>query len=57
VHVARWRGERANELTVFVVVRASSHEGAAKMFEGHPHITILPCDAVDVMPLLSEPDT
>ena len=41
-----------NELTVFVVVRAPSHEAAAKMFEGHPHITIFPCDAVDVMPLL-----
>ena len=45
-----------NELTVFVVVRASSHEEAAKMFEGHPHFTIFPCDAVDVMPLLSAPD-
>lgn len=41
-----------NELTVFIVVRAPSHEAAAKMFEGHPHITIFPCDAVDVMPLL-----
>jgi hypothetical protein len=41
-----------NELTVFVVVRAPSHEAAAKMFEGHPHCTIFPCDAVDVMPLL-----
>jgi hypothetical protein len=41
-----------NELTVFVVVRAPSHEAAAKMFEGHPHMTIFPCDAVDVMPLL-----
>jgi hypothetical protein len=27
-----------NELTVFVVVRASSHEESAKMFEGHPHL-------------------
>jgi hypothetical protein len=45
-----------NELTVFVVVRASSHEEAAKLFEGHPHMTIFPCDAVDVMPLLSGPD-
>jgi hypothetical protein len=45
-----------NELTVFVVVRASSHGEAAKLFEGHPHMTILPCDAVDVMPLLSAPD-
>jgi hypothetical protein len=44
-----------NELTVFVVVRAPSHEAAAKMFEGHPHFTIFPCDAVDVMPLLSAP--
>ena len=41
-----------NELTVFVVVRAPSHEEAARMFEGHPHFTIFPCDAVDVMPLL-----
>jgi hypothetical protein len=41
-----------NELTVFVVVRAPSHEAAAKMFEGHPHFTIFPCDAVEVMPLL-----
>jgi hypothetical protein len=46
-----------NELTVFVVVRASSHEAAAKLFEGHPHFTIFPCDAVEVMPLLSaKPD-
>ena len=46
-----------NELTVFVVVRASSHEEAAKLFESHPHFTIFPCDAVDVMPLLGpKPD-
>jgi hypothetical protein len=44
--------DAVNELTVFVVVRAPSHEAAARMFEGHPHITIFPCDAVDVMPLL-----
>jgi hypothetical protein len=42
-----------NELTVFVVVRASSHEEAARMFENHPHFTIFPCDGVDVMPLLA----
>ncbi len=41
-----------NELTVFVVVRAASHEAAARLFEGHPHVTIFPCDAVEVMPLL-----
>ena len=41
-----------NELTVFLVVRAKSHEDAAKMFEGHPHMMIFPCDAVEVMPVL-----
>jgi len=44
--------DAVNELTVFVVVRAPSHEAAARLFEGHPHFTIFPCDAVDVMPLL-----
>lgn len=44
--------DAVNELTVFVVVRAPSHEAAAKLFEGHPHFTIFPCDSVDVMPLL-----
>ncbi len=45
----------ANDLTVFIVVRASSHEAAAKMFEGHPHFMIFPGDAVEVMPLLPIP--
>ncbi len=44
-----------NELTVFVVVRAASHEAAAKLFEAHPHFTIFPCDGVEVMPLLGPP--
>ncbi len=44
-----------NELTVFVVVRAPSHEAAAKLFENHPHCTIFPCDCVEVMPLLTGP--
>lgn len=41
-----------NEMTVFVVVRAESHEAAVRLFEGHPHMTIFPCDCVEVMPLL-----
>lgn len=41
-----------NQLTAFVVVRAPSQEAAARMFEGHPHMSIFPCHAVDVMPLL-----
>lgn len=46
--------DAVNELTVFVVVRASSHEAAARLFENHPHFTIFPCDCVDVMPLLGD---
>lgn len=44
--------DAVNELTVFVVVRARSHEEAASFFVAHPHCTIFPCDHVDVMPLL-----
>ena len=44
--------DAVNQLTVFVVVRAPSHDAAARMFEGHPHMTIFPCHAVEVMPLL-----
>ncbi|MBR2535650.1 MAG: hypothetical protein IKE66_06210 [Hyphomicrobium sp.] len=47
--------DAVNEMTVFVVVRAASHDAAAKLFENHPHFTIFPCDGVDVMPLLSGP--
>ena len=45
-----------NELTVFIVVRASSHQAAAELFQHHPHFTLFPCDSVDVMPLLSAPE-
>lgn len=45
-------GPHVNELTVFVVVRAASHQAAAAMFVDHPHCTIFPCHAVEVMPLL-----
>ncbi|MEQ1709235.1 MAG: hypothetical protein ABL864_12980 [Terricaulis sp.] len=45
----------ANELAVFMIVRAPSHEAAAKLFEGHPHFTIFPGEAVEVMPLLPVP--
>jgi hypothetical protein len=41
-----------NEMTVFMVIRANSHEEAARVFEAHPHCTIYPCDAVEVMPVL-----
>ena len=45
----------SNELGAFTVVRAESHEAAAKLFENHPHFTIFPGESVEVMPVLPIP--
>jgi hypothetical protein len=45
----------SNELGAFAVVRAASHEAAAKMFENHPHFTIFPGERVEIMPILPIP--
>lgn len=45
----------SNLLSGFAVVRASSHEAAAKLFDGHPHFTIFPGEGVEVMPVLPIP--
>jgi hypothetical protein len=47
--------DTSNHLAAFTVVRADSHEAAAKLFEKHPHFTIFPGDAVEIMPVLSIP--
>jgi hypothetical protein len=45
----------SNELGAFTVVRAASHEAAAKMFENHPHFAIFPGERVEIMPVLPIP--
>ncbi len=45
----------SNELAVYTVVRAASHDAAARMFEGHPHFAIFPGGAVEVMPVMPIP--
>ena len=45
----------ANELGAFTVVRAASHEAAAKLFENHPHFAIFPGERVEIMPVLPIP--
>ena len=45
----------ANEMGAFTVVRADSHESAAKMFEHHPHFTVFPGEGVEIMPVLPIP--
>jgi hypothetical protein len=44
-----------NPLTAFTVVRAASHDAATKMFEGHPHFSIFPGEAIEIMPVLPIP--
>lgn len=45
----------ANLMGAFTVVRADSHEAAARMFEGHPHFTIFPGESIEIMPVLPIP--
>ena len=45
----------SNQMGAFTVVRAESHEAAAKLFEGHPHFAIFPGEAIEIMPVLSIP--
>jgi len=53
---AKGVGDVRNELAAWTVVEAESHEAAARMFEGHPHFSIFPGDAVEVMECLPMPE-
>jgi hypothetical protein len=47
--------DSSNDIGAFTVVRADSHEQAAKLFEKHPHFTIFPGDSIAIMPVLPIP--
>ena len=47
--------DTSNDIGAFTVVRAASHEDAAKLFENHPHFAIFPGDSVEIMPVLPIP--
>jgi hypothetical protein len=47
--------EVSNPMSAYTVVRAESHDAAAKLFERHPHFTIFPGDSVEVMPVMPIP--
>jgi len=47
--------DSSNEMNAFIVVRAESHEAAAKLFQNHPHFALFPGEAVEVMPVLPIP--
>jgi transcription antitermination factor NusG len=44
-----------NNLAGYVVVKAESHEAAARLFENHPHFAIFPGDSVEIMECLPIP--
>jgi hypothetical protein len=45
----------SNNLGAFTIVKADSHEAAAKLFENHPHFAIFPGEAVEIMPVMPIP--
>ncbi|MGH8210070.1 MAG: hypothetical protein ACREU6_10840 [Steroidobacteraceae bacterium] len=47
--------DTGNDMGAFTVVRADSHEAAAKLFEKHPQFTVFPGDSVEIMPVLPIP--
>jgi hypothetical protein len=44
-----------NNLAGYIVVKAESHEDAARMFVEHPHFTLFPGEAVEIMECLPLP--
>ncbi len=47
--------DTSNSMGAFTVVRADSHEAAAKLFDKHPHFTIFPGDSIEIMPVMPIP--
>lgn len=45
----------SNQMGAFTIVRADSHESAARLFDKHPHFTIFPGDSIEIMPVLPIP--
>lgn len=45
----------SNNIGGYTIVRADSHEAAAKLFENHPQFTIFPGESVEVMPVMPIP--
>ena len=44
-----------NNLAGFIVIKAESHDAAARLFVNHPHFSIFPGDAVEIMECLPIP--
>jgi hypothetical protein len=44
-----------NSIAGYTIVKAESHEAAARLFENHPHFAIFPGDSVEIMECLPIP--
>jgi hypothetical protein len=44
-----------NAVTGYVIIEATDHAAAAKLFENHPHFSIFPGEAVEIMECLPMP--
>jgi hypothetical protein len=44
-----------NDMAAYVIVQAETHEAAAKLFVNHPHFTVFPGEAVEIMECLPLP--
>jgi hypothetical protein len=40
----------SNNVAGYIIVEADSHDAAAKLFLNHPHFSVFPGDAVEIMP-------
>ena len=47
---AQGTSDTRNDIMLYGIVEAESHEAAAKAFEGHPHLQI-PQSSIEVMPI------
>ncbi|MFC3552133.1 hypothetical protein ACFOLC_14100 [Lysobacter cavernae] len=45
-----------NALCGYTLVRAQSHEDAARLFADHPHFTLFPGDSIEIMECLPLPE-
>ena len=52
---ARGISDTSNAMSAYTIVQADSHEAAAKLFENHPHFTIFPVEAIEIMECLPIP--
>lgn len=52
---ARGVADVKNNMAGFTIVKAESHEAAARMFEKHPHFSIFPGESVEIMEIMPVP--